>query len=402
MFEEQDFDAIIDRMLSNVSDDLDKREGSVIYDGIAPTALELAEAYIVLDMVMDETFADSASYYYLIKRAAERGLFPKEETYATGKMIVTPADIDIEAGERFNLGELNYAVIEPIEGQEGAYKIQCETAGTQGNQQLGTLLPVEYVEGLETAELTEILVPGEEEEDVETFRERYFASFTDESFGGNKTDYARQVTSIDGVGGCKVIRRWKQGYNPSGFVPADAVTSWIGQQSASTVGQDVYDWLTMVYDAAQNRLLTVGGTVEVIIITSEHKSPSQTLIQTVQQTLDPDPGEGDGLAPVGHVVNVVGAQDYIVDYEFSLTYSSGVIYSDIEAEVNEAIDGYHAQLSQEWSSSEYTVIRISQIQSLLLGITGVEDVSGVKINNEAVNLTLAAEYIPVRGDVTVC
>lgn len=35
MFEEYDFDTLLNRMLSNVSDDLDKREGSVIYDAVA-------------------------------------------------------------------------------------------------------------------------------------------------------------------------------------------------------------------------------------------------------------------------------------------------------------------------------------------------------------------------------
>ena len=59
-----------------MSDELDKREGSVIYDAIAPAALELANMYVALDVVMDEVFADSASYYYLIKRAAERGIYP--------------------------------------------------------------------------------------------------------------------------------------------------------------------------------------------------------------------------------------------------------------------------------------------------------------------------------------
>ena len=45
MYENQTFDSIMQRMLSNVSDDMDKREGSVIYDAIAPCALELESLY---------------------------------------------------------------------------------------------------------------------------------------------------------------------------------------------------------------------------------------------------------------------------------------------------------------------------------------------------------------------
>ena len=61
MFEQYDFDTILDRMMSNVSDTLDKREGSVIYDALAPAALEIANYYSALDMVMTEVFADTAS-----------------------------------------------------------------------------------------------------------------------------------------------------------------------------------------------------------------------------------------------------------------------------------------------------------------------------------------------------
>lgn len=401
MFESYDFDYLIDDMLSNVSDDFDKREGSVIYDAVAPAALALANYYIALDMVMNEVFADSASYYYLIKRAAERGIYPYEETYAIAKMAITPKDTVVKVGERFNLDALNYIVIESIEGEPGAYKIQCETAGTAGNQQLGTLLPIEYVEGLETAELVEILIPGEEEEDVEAFRERYFASFTDQAFGGNKTDYINKVTDIDGVGACKVIRVWKGDYNPAGFIPANAVMTWFDGQSAGTVGSEVYEWLQQIYTAALQKLLTVGGTVKIVFVTSEYKSPSSTLVQTVQEIIDPtiSTGEGNGLAPIGHVVNVVGAKEYIVNYSFAITYAKGYMFDDLKELIEETLDSYHEELRREWAEDDNTVIRISQVESRLLGLPGIEDITSTTINDTTSNLVLSDEYIPVRGTV---
>ena len=39
MYENQTFDTIIQRMLNNVDDDIDKREGSVIYTALAPISL---------------------------------------------------------------------------------------------------------------------------------------------------------------------------------------------------------------------------------------------------------------------------------------------------------------------------------------------------------------------------
>ena len=249
------FEALTEKMLENVSDKFDKREGSVIYDAIAPAALELANFYIALDMAINEIFADSASYYYLVKRAAERGLYPKAETNAILQMKVTPKSTPIAVNDRFNLSDsLNYTVTSIINADEGIYQVECETAGIEGNQHLGEVIAIETendLNNMEKAILTEVLVPGEDEEDVETFRERYFASFDSKAFGGNRADYKEKINNISGVGGCKVIRAWENGYNPSGMIPTAAVKEWVKNQSEQTLDPEVYQWLKKIYDAAE-------------------------------------------------------------------------------------------------------------------------------------------------------
>lgn len=402
MFEEFDFDMLLDRMLSNVNDDFDKREGSIIYDALAPAAMELANFYIALDMVMEEAFADSASYYYLVKRAAEKGLYPKEETYAICKMEVIPAETPISVGDRFNLNALNYMVTSVMGA--GAYQLTCETAGIAGNQQLGELLVIETendVNDMQSAVLTEVLIPGQEEEDVEAFRERYFSTFTDKVFGGNKQDYKEKVNDIDGVGGCKVVRAWKSGYHPASMMPDDTVRQWYAQQSAATIDSDVYDWLSRVYMAADNKLLTVGGTVKCYIITSEFKAPSSALVQNAQNLLDPDKtaGEGDGLAPIGHVVNVQGVREEPMDLSMSATYREGDSFASLKQSMEETIDGYFMELAETWSANDHLIVRISQIEARLLLLEGIVDISDVRINESYENVTLAEDAIPVRGDV---
>lgn len=180
MFEEFDYDTLLDRMLSNVSNNLDKREGSIIYDAVAPAALELANFYIALDMVMDEVFADSASYYYLIKRAAERGIYPKEETHAICKMEVLPVNTPINIGDRFNLGDLNYTVTSIVNAATGIYQLECDTAGIVGNQQLGDLLVIETekdTNSMQSAKITEILIPGKRKKMWKHFGKDIFLLF---------------------------------------------------------------------------------------------------------------------------------------------------------------------------------------------------------------------------------
>ena len=176
------FEYILGRMLDRVPDTVDKREGSVIYDALAPAAAELAKTYMELDVVMDETFVDTASLQYLILRCKERGIEAQGETMAIIQGTFTPATLELTAGTRFNCDDINYAITEKISA--GVYRLQAETLGTAGNKYSGTLLPIETVNGLQTAEITGVLIPGEDGDTTDTLREKYYASIDGEAFGG--------------------------------------------------------------------------------------------------------------------------------------------------------------------------------------------------------------------------
>ena len=65
-YEDITYDVILQRMLDRVPDNMDKREGSIIYDALAPAAVELQLMYIELDTILTETFADTAQRDYLV------------------------------------------------------------------------------------------------------------------------------------------------------------------------------------------------------------------------------------------------------------------------------------------------------------------------------------------------
>ena len=82
MYEGITYEALLNRMLENalsVNSNLDTREGSIVWYGNAPAAVELQNLYIALDTVLNETFADTASRDYLILRASERGYHPNRQ-----------------------------------------------------------------------------------------------------------------------------------------------------------------------------------------------------------------------------------------------------------------------------------------------------------------------------------
>lgn len=343
------YEKILQRMLDRVSDKMDKREGSIIYDALAPAAMEMMLMYLELEKNLQETFGDTASRKYLIKRAMERGIKPTSASYAILKGVF---NIDVEIGSRFSCNDLNYIVIEKIKDKE--FKMQCEVIGVVGNKNFGNLIPIDYIEGLESAQLTELLIPGEDEEDTEIFRKRYLDSFDSQAFGGNKADYIEKTNSISGVGACKVYPAWNG-----------------------------------------------GGTVKLVILNSEFETPSTELMNLVQTRIDPvtNHGEGIGLAPIGHTVTVEGAANTKINVKSTFTFVEGYDFSSSLKSIENAIDEYFSELRKTWQDENSIIVRISQIETRILSLPQILDIEGTTINNADKNIILESNQVPIRGDI---
>ena len=345
--DEMTFDYIMNRMLESVPDTVDKREGSIIYDALSPAAAELVKCYMELDVVMDETFVDTASLQYLMLRCKDRGVAIPGETAAVIEGVFTPSSVELTAGLRFNCDEVNYTITEKISA--GHYKLEAETLGTVGNKYTGLLLPIQTVNGLETAQIAAVLIPAEDGDTTDTLREKYYASIDGEAFGGNVADYREKVNAITGVGGTKVYPVWNG-----------------------------------------------GGTVKLTIIASDYTAPSTELISKVQTAIDPEQnhGEGMGLAPIGHTVTVTGAKYADLTITANVTFAAGWNWENGKSQLVSAANAYLDELCKAWADSETTVVRISQIETHLLTADCVVDVDGTTVNGDTKNIELAADEIP--------
>lgn len=345
------YEAIMERMLSRVPGDLDKREGSVIWDALAPAAVELQLLYIELQDVMDEAFADTASREYLIRRAAERGISPYKASAAVLRGEFSPETVQV-LGQRFTLGALRYVVTEAMGG--GAYKVACETVGAEGGRFFGPLIPVDYIEGLESARLVELLIPGEDAEETERLRARYFASFDAKAYGGNVRDYVEKVNALPGVGGVKVSPVWNG-----------------------------------------------GGTVLLTLIDSAYRAASAALVEAVQEEIDPTrDGGGQGVAPIGHVVTVRSVRETVVDIAMQVQFAPGYDWDSAGTAAVAAVESYMEELRRGWAGEEQGIVRIAQVETRVLSVMGIVDVGGTAINGAQENLTLEWDEIPVLGRLT--
>ena len=354
MFEEETFDNILDRVLERVPDDIDTRESSFMYTAASMVCVELEEMYIDLGAIYDAAFYDTADREGKLKKSEERGIdiTQFDATAAVVILEIKPVDLDIEIGSRFSLDEdLVYAVTEKV--SDGLYLAVAETEGTAGNV-TGYVTPVDYIENLESAQITSVKVWGEEEKDEGQIDDIFYGSLNAQAFGGNKEDYYEKMKKISGIGGVKVY----------------TAGEWKG-----------------------------GGTVRLVFTTSGHAKPEPSFVEEVQQKIDPHGMDGEGIAPVGHTVTVEGVSETSIDVLLQLELQAGYEWEDVREYAEQAVDEYLQLLNAEWEDKDAIVVRISQIEIRMLDIPGIVDVTQLTINGNEENLVLDKDAIAVRGNV---
>lgn len=360
MYQEMTFTNILNRTLSGVSDDFDKRQGAIIYDALAPLSVELAQFYRELDRVLTEGFADTASRTYLVKRAKERGLYPFDATSSVILASLT-GNISLNGGERFSTEE---GIIFFFTGEmyDEFYKLQAETVGDETNISYGDLLPIDNIPNLTDARINSIFLSGSDEEDTEVFRKRYFDSLNNQAFGGNRADYIAKINELNelqeiinngGIGGVKVYR-----------------------------------------------VAEGGGKVDVYITNNSYSVPIDELVSLVQELIDPtdETGEGVGIAPIGHFVTIKPVNSLPIDISIQVDLKAGYVLDDLRNYIESALENYISDLCKTWQD-DTLILRISYIESIVLDIIGVLDVRNTTINGFAQNIILDENTVAVRGDI---
>ena len=348
MYEEVTYDSLVKEMLDTATTgkELDRREGSMLWYGVAPAAVELAGLYAQLDWVLDQSFADTASRPFLIRRAAERGITPYPANAAVIRAVCTPDTLEIKTGTRFSLGKVNFSVT----GKEsaGVYRLTCETAGLTGNDLSESLIPIEYVPGLETAKATAVIIPGDDEEETEHFRQRYFESLTSQAYGGNIAQYKEWCMSVPGVGAVRVTP-----------------------------------------------VIIGGGTVGIELLGSDMMPASDELADQVRLLLTPnEDGDGTGLAPIGHTVLVFSPDTNEIGIKGKLLCEGGL--EAASANAKKAAEDYLQSLREDWENGD-PVVRYTKLLAAVSRAKGVIDVSNLTLNGGTDNIKCSG--VPVPGTI---
>lgn len=270
--------AITQNVLKTVRSDVDKREGSVIYDAVAPLSFMVAAVLQMLKTTLANTDLQTATGDWLDLLGADKGVYRKDAIASRRIASASPVDAPLSVGMRFETqaGLGLFWEIKSATGTQGEYIVECETAGSAGGSDYGNLSPVSTVNGLDSFAFQSTLIYGADVESDMDFRLRIWASLKSDAYGGNFADYK----------------------------------NWVFNTFAESENGADIDSMLFYPSTSYNG----GGTVKIFPTVTEYDSDSETkylpasafVCSALKAYLDPVgiTGRGAGVAPVGHRVVV--------------------------------------------------------------------------------------------------
>lgn len=349
MFEDQTKEELLQRMLAKVAEDVDKRQGSVIYDMLSPAAIEFALAYVNLDLVLQWGFADTSYGPFLELRVGEVGLFRKPATFAIGKVKMSGADgtvipigTIVTTDEEVPL-EFETTTAGTISGGFIIVDARCRTAGTIGNVAPGL---IKIVKGDLASSVgvvnEEVFYDGFDIETDADLLKRYQERTKLPYASGTAQDYKKWALEIPGISDCKVFPLW-QG----------------------------------------NR------TVKIVLISPNKRTPSANMITQAINHIEE-------MRPIDADVTIVGATEVQIDVDVKITLTS-------TGTLEKAIQEAQAEITKYLSLLAFvdTVVRIARIGDNILNCPSILDYQDLKINLQTGNIQVTDEQIPVLGRLTI-
>ena len=350
MYTDRDKDQILSDMLESVQEDVDKREGSVVYDMLAPPSEEFEILQHVLEAVSENGFIDTAQMEYVDLRAMEYGEYRKPAERAKGWLLISDKigrEINIDTvvmtehdGEPIALQIVEYNVV-PESGEVTVQAVAVEPGDNGNIPAYSDMTCVDLPEAIITNPIE--LLGGVDRESDEELKSRVLLKVRKPITSGNIYHYELWARQIAGISQARVTPLWD---GP--------------------------------------------GTVKVTVINSEGRAPTSEQVQLVAEHIEKE-------RPIGATVSVVAITEVPINIYIELELTEGLVPSDVKEEVKQNIAQYLVEANTE--------IRHSQIARAILRTEGVKDYKSVLIGTVAElgnhNIIISADDVAVVGEVSV-
>lgn len=341
MYEAESQEDILKRLQQNAGSQVSSFEGTFAYDVLASNSIEFAKQEVEREEMYKSAFAETASGDYLTLIAADHGVTRKEATPAVGNVVVK-GNGTVPVGTLFQTeaGVSFTTTTTTAVKNEATIPVQCTEAGTVGNVGANTITVIPMsIPGITSVTNPEPMTDGFDQESDDDLYDRFHFHVTQPATSGNCNDYIEWTSSIAGVGHVKVLPIWN---GP--------------------------------------------GTVKVLVTDANGEPASPSLLNKVIAYIE-------SVRPIGPEVTVVAPS--LFDLTIKLTVTSGSGDADY---IKDMLNKYF--VSRNFTGNTISYAKVGNM-ILTDGKTGVDDYSGLLINDATGNISVTDNQIPHVKEVVL-
>ena len=346
-------------LLSNVPDKYQKNVGYFTWDFLRAIGITFKELWDKLRYLTAFYNIENLEYDDLVKFVLQRGgIIAHEATYATGNLTVLTGTAAVVEGSVFETESgLQFISLESkTVNADDTIAVQCVEKGNVGNVPAETII-VSKVNGI-TVINSESFTGGYEKESKESIIDRYFVKIKKPISSGNKAHYEYWAKEVTGVG--KVVVK----------------PLWNGN-----------------------------NTVKVVIVDSNNEPANNTLVNAVQEYIDPYElingvkvgwGCGNGQAPVGAYCTVVSATRKNINVSVDVYLKSGAPVIGTKTAIGDAITAY-----LRTTVFEKAFVSYAAISAAIYNCDGVDDFENLTVNSGTDNVSITDVECPVLNSIEI-
>ena len=341
MVEAKTYEEIMEAYYKKLPEGIDSREGTLAYILGSAMGIRLAEMYEDLKIIENNCYCDTATGEVLEKAVKLVGIERRGKTNAVVRM---EGDKNFCVGDVFLGGGYEYVI---TACEDEYYLAQCKTKGVAPNAYLGEVLPKGDTLGFAGMSIVSVVANGEDVEDDKSLRGRFLDIINCPVCTGNMSYYKEAIHTISGVGGIKVV------------------------------------------PVSEGR-----GTVKVIITDEAYDVATEDLISYVKSVLDPEEtsGQGYGLVPIGHRVEVETVEKVDVSIEVEVLNKAGEDAVGYYRQARAKLPEIFKEINETWDKNDNIVLMDRVIEDYFYSL-GARDVNVISMNGSANRLILNENQI---------
>lgn len=346
-------DSIQAILLDSISDKYQKTAGYPMWMLTRAMALGLDSGDTAIQQTAEKLDPENLSgaeleqyIYYRTGQSRTQAVIASGTVTVTGKGEITAGNLFVtDGGVLFESGDTV-----TVDGSADV-RVSCMTEGTIGNVPAGAIckMPVQ-IPGITSVTNAAPTDGGYDAESDADLLERFITHLQNPPNGANAWQYREWATNFAGVGDAKIF--------PLGHGD---------------------------------------GTVDVVLIGTDGKPASETLVRQVQNYIDPGSnGFGEGAAPIGAACYVSAATARSLNVAARIKLLDDAEQEATTKAVTESLENYLKKIA-----FKQTYVSLARLGEAILDAAGVADYESLTVDGATSNVQLSARQVAVLGNLAV-